>query len=67
MKKVSLPTARRLAVRTQGLDTAWKPGRGKAAAAHVPFSDYRYYLTRMKGAAGWWAASTPRPRARTAF
>lgn len=109
VKKLSLTTARRLALRAQGLDGAWKPGRGKAAAArtiehlgyvqidtisvvqrahehvlwtrapgydtamldqllardrrvfeywahaaaYLPFTDFRYYLPRMQGAAGW--------------
>lgn len=35
MKKLTIATARRLALRAQGLDSAWKPGRGKAAAART--------------------------------
>ncbi|MFH1570320.1 MAG: crosslink repair DNA glycosylase YcaQ family protein [Gemmatimonadota bacterium] len=109
MRKLSRPSARRLALRAQGLDRAWRPGRGKEAAArtverlgyvqidtisvvqrahehvlwarapgyrpeyldellardrrvfeywahaaaYLPFTDFRYYLPRMRGAAGW--------------
>ena len=109
MRKLSSATARCLALRAQGLDGAWKPGRGRAAvaravehlgyvqidtisvvqrahehvlwtrvpgydpamldwlqsrdrrvfeywahaAAYLPFSEFRYYLPRMRGAAGW--------------